>query len=52
MQKKQIASSRVEDQKSVDKAILGEIRKVPMLEAYLQSSFSLRKGDKPHEMKF
>ncbi len=51
-QKKQIASSRVEDQKSVDKALLGGLKKEPMLLSYLSSSFSLRKGDRPHEMVF
>lgn len=44
--------SRVEDQKKVDKALLANIKKEPMLMSYLGSSFSLRKGDKPHEMVF
>jgi large subunit ribosomal protein L6e len=44
--------SRVEDQKKVDKALLASIKKEQMLAAYLGSSFSLRKGDKPHEMVF
>ncbi|KAK3693857.1 translation protein SH3-like domain-containing protein [Podospora appendiculata] len=39
-------------QKAIDKALLASIKKVDMLASYLQSSFSLRKGDKPHEMKF
>jgi len=51
-EKKQIAGTRVEDQKTVDKTILAAVKKVPFLEAYLGSSFSLRKGDKPHEMVF
>ncbi|KAK3335556.1 ribosomal protein L6e-domain-containing protein [Cercophora scortea] len=51
-QKKEISSSRVADQKAIDKALLASIKKVDMLASYLQSSFSLRKGDKPHEMKF
>lgn len=51
-QKKQIASDRAEDQKSVDKALLSNIKKVPYMLSYLHSSFSLRNGDRPHEMKF
>ncbi|KAF2102854.1 putative 60S ribosomal protein L6-B [Rhizodiscina lignyota] len=51
-EKKELASSRVEDQKSVDKALLGTLKKEPMLLSYLHSSFSLRKGDRPHEMVF
>ncbi|KAM3516188.1 hypothetical protein MY11210_000210 [Beauveria gryllotalpidicola] len=49
-QKKQISSSRAADQKAIDKALLASIKKVEMLPSYLASSFSLRKGDKPHEM--
>ncbi|KAK9456020.1 ribosomal protein L6e-domain-containing protein [Dipodascopsis uninucleata] len=51
-EKKSLSDERVSDQKSVDKAILAEIKKVPALKAYLASSFSLKKGDKPHLMKF
>jgi len=51
-EKKEIAKTRVEDQKGVDKAILSAVKKVPFLDAYLSASFSLRKGDKPHEMVF
>ena len=51
-QKKEIAASRAEDQKAVDKPLLQNIKKVPMLLDYLHTSFSLRNGDKPHEMKF
>ncbi|OLN88708.1 60S ribosomal protein L6-B [Colletotrichum chlorophyti] len=49
-QKKEINSSRAADQKAVDKALIAEIKKVDLLASYLASSFSLRKGDKPHEM--
>jgi large subunit ribosomal protein L6e len=52
LQKKKTSGTRAEDQKGLDKAILTEIRKTPFLESYLASSFSLRKGDKPHEMVF
>lgn len=51
-QKKTLPKDRAEDQKSLDKAIISKIRKEAMLESYLASSFSLRKGDKPHEMRF
>jgi large subunit ribosomal protein L6e len=49
-QKKEINSTRAADQKAVDKALISSIKKVDMLTSYLGSSFSLRKGDKPHEM--
>ncbi|KAK9235937.1 ribosomal protein L6e-domain-containing protein [Lipomyces kononenkoae] len=51
-QKKVISEVRIADQKAVDTALLAEIKKVPALKAYLSSSFSLKKGDKPHLMKF
>ncbi|TQS33802.1 hypothetical protein Golomagni_05841 [Golovinomyces magnicellulatus] len=49
-QKKEISSSRAADQKAIDKALIASIKKVELLPSYLASSFSLRKGDKPHEM--
>jgi len=49
-QKKQINSSRAADQKAIDKALIANIKKVEMLPSYLASTFSLRSGDKPHEM--
>ena len=52
LQKKKVASPRAEDQKKVDKALLSNIKSEPHLLEYLRSSFSLRKGDRPHEMKF
>jgi len=51
-QKKECSSSRAADQKAIDKALIANIKKVDMLASYLASSFSLRKGDKPHEMKW
>jgi len=51
-EKKKIPSSRASDQKSIDKALLSTIKKEQFLGSYLASNFSLRKGDKPHEMKF
>ena len=52
VQKKEVSSTRVADQKAIDKALIANIKKVDMLASYLASSFSLRKGDKPHEMKW
>jgi len=51
-EKKKPTSSRAADQKAVDKALLSTIKKQPLLSSYLASTFSLRKGDKPHEMKW
>lgn len=51
-EKKQLAAGRAEDQKAVDKAILEAIKKEQYLQSYLASNFSLRKGDRPHEMVF
>jgi len=51
-EKKTIPSSRASDQKAIDKALLSTIKKEQFLGSYLASNFSLRKGDKPHEMKF
>lgn len=52
LQAKKVASGRAEDQKSVDRAILASLKKEPFLISYLGSTFSLRSGDKPHEMVF
>ena len=52
LQKKKIASPRAEDQKAVDKVLLSNIKSEPHLLEYLRSSFSLRRGDRPHEMKW
>lgn len=51
-QKKELSKGRADDQKAIDKAILAKVKKEPMLESYLAASFSLRKGDRPHEMVF
>ncbi|KAI9677055.1 MAG: hypothetical protein M1817_006894 [Caeruleum heppii] len=51
-EKKQPSSTRVTDQKTVDKALIANIKKEPYLISYLASTFSLRKGDRPHEMKW
>jgi len=51
-QKKEISSNRAADQKAIDKPLITSIKKVDLLPSYLASSFSLRKGDKPHEMQW
>ncbi|ODV63586.1 60S ribosomal protein eL6 ASCRUDRAFT_73402 [Ascoidea rubescens DSM 1968] len=51
-EKKPIKSERITDQKSVDNALLTQIKKTPLLKQYLASSFSLKTGDKPHLLKF
>ncbi|KAI9757351.1 MAG: hypothetical protein M1815_001438 [Lichina confinis] len=51
-EKKKPSSARATDQKTVDKTLIANIKKEPHLIQYLASSFSLRKGDKPHEMKW
>ncbi|RMZ83888.1 hypothetical protein DV737_g1424, partial [Chaetothyriales sp. CBS 132003] len=51
-EKKQPSSSRAADQKTIDKPLLSAIKKEEYLASYLSSSFSLRSGQKPHEMKF
>lgn len=52
LQKKKVASARAADQKAIDQTLLATIKKEQFLASYLATSFSLRKGDKPHEMKW
>ncbi|CUS06729.1 unnamed protein product [Tuber aestivum] len=40
------------DQKEIDAAITRVIKQTPHLSAYISSTFSLSKGDRPHLMKF
>ncbi|KAJ1551386.1 hypothetical protein HK096_000248 [Nowakowskiella sp. JEL0078] len=47
-----ISEARVAAQKSVDEAIVKAINKTPLLSSYLSTSFSLSKGQLPHELKF
>ncbi|EEA20439.1 60S ribosomal protein L6 [Talaromyces marneffei ATCC 18224] len=51
-EKKKITSARAADQKAIDQSLLATIKKEHLLASYLATSFSLRKGDKPHEMKW
>lgn len=47
-----VSDARKADQLKVDTALLSIIAQTPMLEGYLASLFTLKKGDKPHNMKF
>ena len=40
------------NQEAVDAAMMQCVEKVPMMKEYLCSRFYLRKGDRPHDMKF
>ncbi|KAK2795601.1 hypothetical protein FQN50_009707 [Emmonsiellopsis sp. PD_5] len=51
-EKKKVVSARANDQKTIDQPLLATIKKEQFLASYLATSFSLRKGDKPHEMKW
>ncbi len=51
-EKKVVKADRIADQKAVDKALLAEINKTSLLKQYLNSSFSLKNGDRPHLLKF
>ncbi|KAK2750526.1 hypothetical protein FQN55_002127 [Onygenales sp. PD_40] len=51
-EKKKVVSARANDQKTIDQPLLATIKKEQFLGSYLATSFSLRKGDKPHEMKW
>merc|ERR1739841_35688 len=47
-----IDEARKSLQKSVDQVLLKNISKTPLLKQYIASKFSLKKGQKPHEMTF
>merc|ERR1712031_3477 len=47
-----IDDSRKQLQKDVDAKIVAAIDKTPLPKQYLSSKFSLKKGDKPHQMTF
>uniref|UniRef100_A0A7S3A2Q9 60S ribosomal protein L6 n=1 Tax=Rhodosorus marinus TaxID=101924 RepID=A0A7S3A2Q9_9RHOD len=50
--KSEIPEGKVADQKTVDSAIMTELKKEEMLIAYLGARFSLTKGQYPHKMVF
>ncbi|KAJ3077231.1 hypothetical protein HDU98_006418 [Podochytrium sp. JEL0797] len=50
--KRGVSDEKIAAQKAVDAAILAEVKKQPLLKAYLNASFSLTKGQAPHAMKF
>ncbi|CAM9611095.1 unnamed protein product [Sphacelaria rigidula] len=47
-----VSDQRKADQKTVDAGILAAVTKNKLLKAYLNAKFSLKNGDRPHEMKF
>jgi large subunit ribosomal protein L6e len=47
-----VSDQRKADQQKVDDALLKTISATPMLEGYLASLFTLKRGDQPHKMKF
>jgi large subunit ribosomal protein L6e len=49
---KSLPDYKKDDQKVVDAALIKAIEAVPDLKTYLGARFSLRDGDKPHEMVF
>jgi len=51
-EKKELPASYIEDNKALDKALGPVVDKVPHLKGYMATKFTLRSGDKPHEMKF
>ncbi|CAO3675720.1 unnamed protein product [Umbelopsis vinacea] len=50
--KKVFPETKAADQKNIDKALLAAVANVPHLRQYLASSFSLKKGQFPHQLKF
>lgn len=51
-EKKEVSEEKKEDQKAVDGALLPIVEAVPQLKEYLRARFSLKSGQKPHNMKF
>lgn len=49
---KSLPDFKKDDQKAVDSALIKAIEAVPELKTYLGARFSLRDGEKPHEMVF
>ena len=51
-EKKELPASYIADNKALDAAISPKVQAVPHLAGYLATKFTLKSGDKPHEMKF
>ncbi|KAG0125436.1 ribosomal protein L6e-domain-containing protein [Tuber indicum] len=51
-EKKPVPEVRKADQKEIDAVVTKAIKQTPHLSAYISSTFSLSKGDRPHLMKF
>lgn len=51
-EKNTLPAEKKDDQKAVDAPLLKAIEGVPELKAYLGARFSLKAGQKPHELVF
>ena len=51
-EKKELPAQYIADNKALDAALSPIIDKIPHLKGYMATKFTLRSGDKPHEMKF
>eukprot|EP00850_Spirogloea_muscicola_P014784 SM000108S14228 [mRNA] locus=s108:380186:381345:+ [translate_table: standard] len=51
-EKKEVSEERKADQKEIDSALAAVVEKTDNLKAYLSARFSLRSGQKPHELVF
>ena len=47
-----MSEERKANQEAVDAALLKCIENTPMLKEYLHERFTLKRGDRPHDMKF
>jgi len=50
--KRPVPEHKIADQKTVDAALIAEIKKDSLLKPYLASKFTLTDGQAPHELKF
>merc|ERR1712063_59287 len=50
--KNEVSQTRKDDQKAVDDQVIGSINAVNQLSGYLSKSFTLRKGQYPHQLVF
>ena len=48
----EVSEERKANQEAVDAELMKCVEKVPMLKEYLHERFTLRKGERPHDMKF